>query len=471
MKNTNLRAKTQAFGGFLTAMVIPNMGAFIAWGFITALFIPTGWFPNEKFNELVGPMVNYLLPLLLAYTGGKLVADERGGVAGTVGTMGLIIGSDIPMFLGAMIMGPLSAYVVKKFDKLIDGKIPAGFEMVVNNFSLGIIGLILCLLAYSVVGPVILQANNFVTVAIKALVSTGFLPILSVINEPAKVLFLNNVIDQGIYYPLGMQEAAEVGKSIFFMVASNPGPGLGLLLAYSLFGKGTSKETAPGAMIIHFLGGIHEIYFPYVLMKPILIISMILGGAAGIMTFNMFNVGLVAGPSPGSIFAYLALTPKGNFLGVIAGVFVATLVSFLVTSFILKASNAKDDKFEESKEKSMQMKQDGKDMMTFNKKEVEEEIVEPAEIKFVAFACDAGLGSSAMGATAFKKRVNKEELDVEVKNFAIEKVPAEVDVVVTHKELLERAKRALPGKRIVTIESFLKDPNIDALFEELLKQK
>ena len=431
-------------------MVIPNMGAFIAWGFITALFIPTGWFPNENFNELVNPMVNYLLPLLLAYTGGKLVADERGGVAGAVGTMGLIIGSDIPMFLGAMIMGPLSAYIVKKFDKLIDGKIPAGFEMVVNNFSLGIIGLILCLLAYSVIGPVILQANNFVTVAIKALVSTGFLPILSVINEPAKVLFLNNVIDQGIYYPLGMQEAAEVGKSIFFMVASNPGPGLGLLLAYSLFGKGTSKETAPGAMIIHFLGGIHEIYFPYVLMKPILIISMILGGAAGIMTFNMFNVGLVAGPSPGSIFAYLALTPKGNFLGVIAGVFVATLVSFLVTSFILKASNAKDDNFEESKEKSMQMKQDG---------------------KFVAFACDAGLGSSAMGATAFKKRVNKEELDVEVKNFAIEKVPAEVDVVVTHKELLERAKRALPGKRIVTIESFLKDPNIDALFEELLEQK
>ena len=470
MKNTNFRAKTQAFGGFLTAMVIPNMGAFIAWGFITALFIPTGWIPNEEFGKLVDPMIKYLLPLLLAYTGGKLVAQERGGVAGAVGTMGLIVGAEIPMFLGAMIMGPLSAYIIKKFDKLVEDKIPTGFEMVINNFSLGIIGLLLCLLSYSVIGPVILKANNFVTSIIQSLVATGFLPILSLINEPAKVLFLNNVIDQGIYYPLGMQQALEAGKSIFFMVASNPGPGLGLLLAYSIFGRGASKKTAPGAMIIHFLGGIHEIYFPYVLMKPILIISMILGGASGIITFNMFDVGLVAGPSPGSIFAYLALTPKGNFLGVIAGVTVATLVSFLITSFILKASGAKEDNFEASKEKSTQMKQEGKDMMTFNKVEASKQ-EESESIKFVVFACDAGLGSSAMGASAFKKRITKEGLDVEVKNFAIEKVPQEADVVVTHENLIERAKMAMPGKRIVTIESFLKDPNIDSLFEEIVNQK
>lgn len=456
----SMRSKVQAFGGFLTAMVIPNMGAFIAWGFITALFIPTGWIPNEFFGELVGPMIIYLLPLLLAYTGGKLIGDHRGGVAGAVGTFGLIIGAEIPMFLGAMIMGPLSAYVVKKFDKLVEKKVPSGFEMVINNFSLGIMGLLLCLFSYTFIGPVIQQANNAVTVAIEALISTGFLPILSLINEPAKVLFLNNVIDQGIYYPLGMQATLEAGKSIYFMVASNPGPGLGLLLAYSIFGKGMSKKTAPGSIIIHFLGGIHEIYFPYVLMKPILIVSMILGGASGTATFSLFNVGLVAGPSPGSIFAYLALTPRGNFVGVIAGVLVATLVSFFVTAFILKTSKQKEEVFEEKVKQSKDMKQEGK--AALNKK------INP--VSFIAFACDAGLGSSAMGASAFRKRLEKEGLSITVKNYAIEKVPNDVDVIVTHQNLLERTRLTWPEKRIVTINEFMKDSNLDDLLAELKEQ-
>lgn len=463
LEKTSMRAKVQAFGGFLTAMVIPNMGAFIAWGFLTALFIPTGWMPNEYFAKLVGPMITYMLPLLLAYTGGKLVGDTRGGVAGVIGTFGLIIGAGIPMFLGAMIMGPLSAYIIKKFDNLIEDKIPTGFEMVINNFSLGIFGLILTLLSYCVIGPVIQEANGVITVAIQALINTGILPILAIINEPAKVLFLNNVIDQGIYYPLGMQATLSAGKSIYFMVASNPGAGLGLLLAYSLFGKGASKKTAPGAIIIHFLGGIHEIYFPYVLMKPILILAMIAGSASGIATFSLFKVGLVAGPSPGSIFAYMALTPKGNFIGVIAGVLVATLVSFLVASFILKTSKDQDEEeFEESVKKSKEMKSEGKQILN---------AALVKEIQFVAFACDAGLGSSAMGASAFRKRVEKEGLTVTVKNYAIEKVPQEADVIVTHKSLLGRTSAVWPDKRIVTIENFMKDVNIEELLSELTEQK
>lgn len=459
----SMRSRVQAFGGFLTAMVIPNMGAFIAWGFITALFIPTGWIPNEFFGELVGPMIIYLLPLLLAYTGGRLVGEHRGGVAGAVGTFGLIIGAEIPMFLGAMIMGPLSALVVKKFDQLVEKKIPTGFEMVISNFSLGILGLLLSLLSYAVIGPVIQQANNAVTVAIEALIRTGFLPILSLINEPAKVLFLNNVIDQGIYYPLGMQATLEAGKSIYFMVASNPGPGLGLLLAYSFFGQGVSKKSAPGSIIIHFFGGIHEIYFPYVLMKPILIVSMILGGASGTATFSLFNVGLVAGPSPGSIFSYLALTPRGNFVGVIAGVLVGTVVSFLVTSFILKMSKQKEESFEDNVKKSKEMKQEGKDALT----QKLERSKGAGPIKFIAFACDAGLGSSAMGASSFRKKLEKEGISVEVKNYAIEKVPNEVDVIVTHQNLLDRTRLAWPDKRIVTINEFMKDPNLDSLLSEV----
>ena len=468
----NMRANVQAFGGHLTAMVLPNIGAFIAWGFITALFIPTGWMPNEAFGELVGPMITYLLPLLIGYTGGQIIGDKRGAVAGAIGTMGVIVGADIPMFVGAMIMGPLSAWVVVQMDKRIQHRIPSGFEMVVNNFSLGIVGMILCLFAYEIVGPAVTAANLFVKSGIEALVATGFLPLLAIINEPAKVLFLNNAIDQGIYYPLGLQAAAETGKSIFFMVASNPGPGLGMLLAYAKFGQGLSKRSAPSAIIIHFFGGIHELYFPYVLMKPIMIVAMIAGAATGIATFNLLDAGLVAGPSPGSIFSYLALTPKGSFIATIAGVVSATVVSFLVASAILKMSKSEDKEteFEQSVSDMKDMKAEGavKPATTAATTEAEAK-AETKAIQFVAFACDAGMGSSAMGASTFKRKLTKAGIDIEVKNFAIEKVPSDADIVVTHESLESRAVNAT-GLPVITIKNFLNDPALDELMVTIEQQ-
>lgn len=461
---TNVRAKVQAFGGHLTAMVLPNIGAFIAWGFITALFIPTGWIPNEYFGELVGPMITYLLPLLIGYTGGQIVGDKRGAVAGAIGTMGVIAGAEIPMFVGAMIMGPLSGWVIVQIDKRIQDRIPSGFEMVVNNFSLGIFGMLMCLFAYAIVGPAVSAANMFVQTGIEALVATGFLPLLAIINEPAKVLFLNNAIDQGIYYPLGLQAAAETGKSIFFMVASNPGPGLGMLLAYAKFGQGLSKRSAPSAIIIHFFGGIHELYFPYVLMKPTMILAMIAGGATGIATFNLLDAGLVAGPSPGSIFSYLALTPKGGFLATIAGVTTATIASFIVASAILKMS--KKEESEEEFEKSVS---DMKDMKAEGAINTAQAATEAKNIKFVAFACDAGMGSSAMGASTFKRKLQKAGYEVEVKNFAIEKVPSDADVVVTHESLETRAVKAT-GLPVVTIKNFMHDPALDDLLDTIGQQ-
>ncbi len=467
-KKPNARARVQAFGGFLTNMVLPNIGAFIAWGILTALVIPTGWIPNEQLAEIVGPAITYLLPLLLASTGGRMVAGQRGAVMGAIGAIGLIVGSEIPMFLGAMIIGPLGGWVIKKFDKSIDEKIPAGFEMIVNNFSIGILGFFLMILSFYVIGPVIESANNGVTVAIKALVETGFLPLLSLINEPAKVLFLNNVIDQGIYYPLGMQESLDAGKSIFFTVASNPGPGLGLLLAFTFFGKKAAKRTAPGAIVIHFFGGIHELYFPYVLMKPLTIIAMIAGGMSGITVFKMFGVGLVAGPSPGSIFAYLALTPKGNFLGIIAGVLVAAVVSFIVTSIILKmdkSTEEDDTDFTASVEKSKTMKSEGKVIV---KPSQEGAAAIDTSINKISFACDAGAGSSALGATTFRKKLKKEGIgDIEVKHYRIEDVPKDSDIIVVHKDLYDRAKLAHKDKEIITISNYINDPSLAELLDEL----
>ncbi|AEB06679.1 PTS system D-mannitol-specific IIBC component, Fru family [Coriobacterium glomerans PW2] len=469
-KHVSKRARVQAFGGYLTNMVIPNIGAFIAWGIATALFIPTGWLPNQALNELINPTIKYLLPLLLAYTGGRMIGGHRGGVLATIGTIGLIIGSDVTMFLGAMIVGPLSGWIMKKMDAYLEKRIPAGFEMIVNNFSIGIAGFVLMVLSYLIVGPTIQAANNFVKDSIEALVKTGFLPILSLINEPAKVLFLNNVIDQGVYYPLGMEQTLEAGKSIYFMLASNPGPGLGLLLAYSVFGKSAARRTAPGAIIIHFLGGIHEMYFPYVLMKPLTIISMILGAMSGIMTFQLFGAGLVAGPSPGSIFAYMALTPRGNFVGVFAGVIVATIVSFLTTSVILKADSSPNDdaQFEGSVTRSKDMKLEG-----INSNEAARSELSSAAatvLRKISFACDAGMGSSAMGATIFRKRLKRAGIScVTVKHYRIEDIPEDSDVVVVHKDLEERTVATRPSANIVALDSYLEDPKIDELLREVVR--
>ncbi len=453
------RANIQAFGGFLTGMVLPNIGAFIAWGLITALFIPTGWIPNQQLAQLVGPMIKFLLPLLIGYTGGKAIAGTRGGVMGTIATMGVVVGADIPMFIGAMVLGPLGGYVIKKFDAAIEGKVPTGFEMLVNNFSMGIIGMILAIIAYLGIGPVIVSVNTALTAGVQFMVNAQLLPLLSIVNEPAKVLFLNNAIEQGLYAPLGVQDAlAHGGKSIFFMLESSPGPGLGLLLAYWMFGKGISRESAPTAIIIHFFGGIHELYFPYVLMKPIMVLAMIFGGMAGVVTFMFLDAGLVAFPSPGSIFSFLAMTPKGGFIATLSGVAVGTIVSFFISSFLLKLDNKKDeeDTFEETKVKMQEMKG----------KKTDGDISRDA-VKLIVFACDAGMGSSAMGASAFANKLKKADIHhIEVINRAVESIPQEADLVICHEGLLGRARKVFPTKQIITIKNFIGAPE----YEELVKK-
>lgn len=317
-------------------MVIPNIGAFIAWGLITALFIPDGWIPNESLAKLVGPMIQFLLPILIGYTGGYLVHGQRGAVVGAIATAGVAVGADIPMFLGAMVMGPLGGFLIKQFDRLVEERIPTGFEMLIRNFSAGILGAGLAILAYWAIGPVVENISNAMGDVVDFLIDNTLLPLVSIIVEPAKVLFLNNAINHGVLAPLGVAEVAKNGEAIHFLIETNPGPGLGLLMAYWFFGPRLVRPTAPGAIIIHFFGGIHEIYFPYVLMRPTLILAMIAGGMTAVLTFIVTGAGLVATPSPGSIFAYLSVTPKGEHFGVLAGVAVGAIVSFLVASFILR---------------------------------------------------------------------------------------------------------------------------------------
>ncbi|MBG0566320.1 PTS mannitol transporter subunit IICB [Actinoplanes aureus] len=340
---TGFKARVQKIGGYLAGMVMPNIGALIAWGLITALFIPVGWTPNENLAELVDPMIKYLLPVLIGYTGGRMVHGQRGAVVGAVATMGVVVGAEVPMFLGAMIIGPLAAYVLRLFDNAIDGKIKPGFEMLVDNFSAGIIGAAFAILGKLSIGPIVDGLTKAAGNGVDWLLDHSLMPLVSVLVEPAKVLFMNNAINHGVFGPLGVQQVAEQGKSILFMIESNPGPGLGLLAAYLFFGPKSLRPTTPAAMIIHFFGGIHEIYFPYVLMKPRLILAMIAGGMAGVATFMITGTGTVATPAPGSIFAFAAVTAKGGYFGMILGVVIAAAVTFGVASLLLGFGKLKSD--------------------------------------------------------------------------------------------------------------------------------
>ena len=335
VQGTGVKATVQRVGAFLASMVMPNIAAFIAWGLITALFIPAGWLPNEHAGKLVSPIITYLLPILIGYTGGRIVHGQRGAVVGAVATMGVIVGTDVPMFLGAMIIAPLTALILKYIDGYVQQRTKVGFEMLVDNFTAGILGMGLALAGLWGIGPVVERLTNAAGDVVEYLVNHHLLPLAAIIIEPAKVLFLNNAINHGILGPLGVTEAASTGKSILFMLETNPGPGLGVLLAYLLFGPRTLRPTVPAAIVIQFLGGIHEIYFPYILMKPRLILAPIAGSASAILVFLATHAGLVATPAPGSIFAYAAETPKGGWFGVFTGVLIAAAVSFAVGSMLL----------------------------------------------------------------------------------------------------------------------------------------
>ena len=459
-----MKEKVQKFGRFLSGMVMPNIGAFIAWGLIAALFIDAGWIPNKSLSALVDPMSTYLLPLLIAFTGGNVIAGHRGGVVGAIATMGVIIGSDMPMFIGAMIMGPLGGYVIKKFDKLVEGKIKAGFEMLVNNFSVGIIGAILAIIGLKAVNPIVVTLIGALETGVEFFVEHKLLPLTSIFVEPAKVLFLNNALNHGIFSPMGIDQVKELGKSIFFLIESNPGPGLGILLAYCLVGKGSAKSSAPGAVIIHFLGGIHEIYFPYIMMNPLLILSVILGGASGVFTFQLFNAGLVAPASPGSIISLLAMTPKGGYLGIIAGVLVSTVISFVVSMPLLKLFG-KDEDIKSASEKVKNMKAQSKGAST---EKVAAAVTNPSEIKKIVFACDAGMGSSAMGATVLRKKIKAAGIEgIEVVHASVSEIPQDAQIVVTHEQLGERAAHSNPKAKLVLITNFMTAPQYDELVENL----
>ena len=484
---TGMRVRVQKLGTALSNMVMPNIGAFIAWGLITALFIEQGWLqaifaglrdPDGWVAKLggwgaydgagiVGPMITYLLPILIGYTGGRMIHGNRGAVVGAIATIGVVTGADVPMFMGAMIMGPLGGWAMKKLDALWDGKIRPGFEMLIDNFSAGILGMFLAIFGFFGIGPIVSSFTRVAGNAVDFLVENNLLPLTSILIEPAKVLFLNNAINHGVLTPLGTTQALETGKSILFLLEANPGPGLGLLLAYTFFGRGIARASAPGAAIIQFFGGIHEIYFPYVLMKPKLIIATILGGMTGVFINVLFGSGLRAPAAPGSIIAVYAQTASGSFLGVTLSVFGAAAVSFLVAGLLLKTDRATDDpdlaaatadmEAMKGKKSSVASALTGGGTATLTR-----------PISTIVFACDAGMGSSAMGASVLRRKVQKAGFgDIKVTNSAISNLTDTYDLVVSHRDLTDRARQKTPSAAHVSVEDFMSSPRYDEIVEQL----
>ncbi|WP_431240860.1 PTS mannitol transporter subunit IICBA [Mycolicibacterium aichiense] len=476
-------------------MVMPNIGAFIAWGLITALFIKAGWltgiFPGLRdpggwvakiggwgdFADggIVAPMITYLLPILIGATGGRMVYGIRGGVVGAIATMGVIAGTDIPMFLGAMLMGPLGGWVMKKVDAIWDGKVRPGFEMLIDNFSAGIVGLILATFGFFGIGPIVSGFSHGAGRVVDFLVAHDLLPLTSIFIEPAKVLFLNNAINHGVLTPLGTTQALQTGKSVLFLLEANPGPGLGILLAFMAFGRGAAKASAPGAAIIQFFGGIHEIYFPYVLMKPKLIAATILGGMTGIFINVLFGSGLRAPAAPGSIIAVYAQTASGSFLGVTLSVLGAAAVSFAVAAFLLKTDRSTDDG-------DLAAATAGMEALKGKKSSVSSALVGSADgaalvgsadggpITNIVFACDAGMGSSAMGASVLRKKVQGAGFsDVKVTNQSIANLTDTYGLVVTHQDLTARAREKTPSAVHVSVDNFMNAPQYDEIVELLGK--
>ena len=465
----------QKFGKFLSAMVMPNIGAFIAWGFITALFIPAGWIPNAALASIQPFMLHFLIPVLIAAQGGKMVGGDRGRVMGAIAVMGTIAGvasydagggilTGQPMLMGAMAIGPFAGWVIKKFDQAMDGHMPAGFEMLINNFSVGILGMLVAILGYLVIAPVMSGILAVLTAGVAVLINAHLLPLASIFIEPAKVLFLNNAINHGVFTPIAASQAAEAGKSIMYLLETNPGPGLGVLLAYALFCKDkTTKASAPGAIIIHFLGGIHEIYFPYVLMNPVVIVAPIVGNAAAILFYNIVGAGLVGAPSPGSIIAVMMMSPRNQMLVTLLGVVIAAGISFLIASPIVRNADVKS--LDDAQSQMAAMKAEAKGTAaTVTTTSVMDDTT---SVRKIIFACDAGMGSSAMGATKFRNRLKAARPDITVKNTSVDNIPADTDIAVVQETLADRARKSAPNAHLITIGNFLADPKLDSLYIQL----
>ncbi len=422
-------------------MMMANIALFIAWGFLSALFSEGGWFPNKEFARMITPFIKYILPSAIAYQGGNLIYDKRGGSIAVIACMGAICSGDKTMLFEAMCIGPCAAKILKSWDEKIKKWTPVGFEMLVNNASIALLGICLALINYVLVSLVMNTIFVFAYQAVLFLIHHHFLPFLAFVIEPCKVLFLNNALNHGVFTPLGMEQVKQSGQSILYLIESNPGPGCGILLALFFRQSKAEKQTLLQAIVIQFFGGIHEIYFPYVLMNPILLVGLIGGSMTSIFIEQLLQIGLYVPVSPGSILSLLAMSSSNMWWKILLSVLFGALVSFLLSYPLL----------------------------FLQKTRKKEKIECPNQVEKIVFVCDSGLGSSALGAGLLKRKLRQRYLDLTVEHCAYDQVK-EADLIICHHQLEAKVQKMYPNTYIIGISDFLNAPEYDQLIEQLEKK-
>lgn len=468
-----LKNKIQSLGSQLSSMIMPIIGIFIAWGLLTSFFIPTGWFPNETLASMVGIGILYVIPILIAFLGGHKIYGLRGGaIAGLISIAAIaagqstifqeIVGTSSPMILASMIFGPLAALLLKHTEKFWINKIKPGYEMLINNFYLGILGFVLLFIVFYSSIYIIGYLNVGLSHMVASMRKYKLYPLLAIVIEPAKILFLNNAINHGVFTPLGQVDVTATGKSILFLLESNPGPGLGVLLAWVIFGRKNKdiKSQALSSAPIHLFGGIHEVYFPFVLLKPILILATIAGGVVGNLIFQLFDVGAVAPVSPGSIIAQYIQVKKTalDITGLTIGIFGSAATSLIVSWIILSV----DKLFKKNKEEKWNIQETKNKVASLkNKKSTTEEIK-------IVFACDAGMGSSVMGSSIFKKMlIDKNINNIKVEHKAISNLNNSEEYIITISSLSSRVKEKNSHAKIFELNQFLNKERYLEIISEL----
>lgn len=507
--NKSSKAKTfklriQKMGSFMAGMIMPSIGVLLAWGLWTAMFlydfendVHLGWFNAPMLGRLVGPGITWLLPILIAFNGGKLIYGLRGGMFATFVIVGTIVGTEwifetyiridvngvleapgAPnQFIGAMVLGPVSALFLKYIEKPYIEKINKSYDMLVKNFGMGIYGIIFCAIAFFGWGWIMWGITWTMMQVIQLFGDNRWAaPLIGIITEPIKVSFLNNALNHGVMGPIGFNQVQaqidagiENARSIFFLFDPNPGPGLGLLLAYIIWTKGENRANAAGSSLIHTIGGIHEVYFVFILAKPKMVLSTMTGVVAAQFIASYFGGGTIATPSPGSIISMIALSPGTqailiNLLSFAVGVGAA----FGIATILLLTDKKRNAVGESS---SFTISDEGISFSNDESSATEESSFIGDTIKSIVVACEAGMGSSAMASGIIKKWVKKNNLDISVTNIAVKDLDNSFDVVVTMKNFEEFAKQKAPNAFVYPVDKFIGVGVYDKLFEKILPKK
>ncbi|MFC3882138.1 PTS transporter subunit EIIC [Bacillus songklensis] len=459
-------------GQLLSAIVYQNIAVIIVVGLIRELFGIYGFYYNDRILLLVNPIYETLLPILLAYTGGRLTGGQRGAVVASIVTYGLTLASSVPIIIGAMVIGPLTGWIIYRVDKLLKQRIPIGYELLISNIVTAMIGIVLTIACFLYVGQTLSTGVKWVIALLQKGIYWGWLPAASLFIEPGKVLFFNNALNYGMLTPLGIQQAKDLGKSIFFLLESNPGPGLGILTAYWLKTNKAKKKVVTLSIFIHFIGGIHEIYFPYVLRRMRLVLALIVGGLIGNSFFQWYGVGLVSLPSPGSILLIAALAPSSDLSYVLIGIFLSGFVSFFIAYLLLdrKVVNDSNVDYEQQMAEIHQLQHldhirhlvEQDDSGSKGEQAIHPTFRKP--VNYILFVCEAGMGSSAMGAAMLRKKLKEANLStIQVDNASVNEIPQEADFIICHRQLKNIVMNISPEKTCYCLDSFTDFHEYDAI--------